>query len=766
METRVGDLNTMLDRLQEKIKGVHGAFSVAEMLVVLLIISFLILALPPIVHKKVAKRITRGEHGRYECWRDPNDGLLYEYYATEKNGPDPKYLDAAGEVHGEQVEACHFSPKDMAPNAAYFSFQAVGGGAGGSYPISDGSSTYQDDDYSETAIVNLGTSCCSTYYAEHYNNSNSTSCYNTETNYYGDYKYRVPGEPEGIEHDGARGESPDYPCPDNQGGRKSTLGQQCYHYKGSLYYWRKNERTKAWIDKYWVPVPGSGTIKICSGKGYTGMSDKFLTQYYDEYNNQIMEFIYYYGGQGGNGACWTRDASTVFLGADNRYKVVYGQRKDSPRYYYGCNQGTNNSIITEKTSWEFSTNENSAYTDWTNPDPEIELDSYNSQWQVPRPAGGNAIPYPYSTLCDNPDPYYCGGQYYAGNYVKAMLDGGGDADECFVAPGFNGARADTNSTMINNEYQNSPLTRGAQSNSTCNAPWTYYSPNVSFEATISNPTFPSTITITRRYGYDTPTMGYAGSPGVSIGMFLPKLQDDLSFEIGEAGAPGTAGNKRGGNGGNTVVKSGSTVILTANGGRGQIGGEAGNKVLMFGRDTLFGRVAVEPVFDASDLSDIKITLGRPAINGVCEGTELEFPNGRIDGCLDKMVARDNPKRFADESEFYTILELDPESRTPSVINKLYGEDESRNMPGTAGDGGYNFLRSVGGSETVTYQNHPLNDLIRAQNPDYEYDLNFNEDYTCYRNGDQLGHPTGAVVHAPDTVCQPTKGFPGAVVIVW
>ena len=78
----------MLERIKGNIEATREGFSLAEMLIVLLIISFLVLAMPPIVHKKVQKRITRGEHGRYECWVAPqtmtvngvtyNEGTTYE----------------------------------------------------------------------------------------------------------------------------------------------------------------------------------------------------------------------------------------------------------------------------------------------------------------------------------------------------------------------------------------------------------------------------------------------------------------------------------------------------------------------------------------------------------------------------------------------------------------------------------------------------------------------------------------------------------------
>lgn len=168
----------ILGGLKKNIIKARYGFSAAEMLIVLLILSFLILALPPLVHKPVTKKITRGEHGRFECWVDPNDGNTYEFYATEKNGADPEYLDAAGNPVGKQVAECHFSPKDQAPNAAFFSFQAIGGGAGGSYPpYNPSSTTYKDDDYMESATVYLGTDCCKKLMSYNYSLEAQGHCY-------------------------------------------------------------------------------------------------------------------------------------------------------------------------------------------------------------------------------------------------------------------------------------------------------------------------------------------------------------------------------------------------------------------------------------------------------------------------------------------------------------------------------------------------------------------------------------------------------------
>ena len=112
-----------------------SAFTVAEMLLVLLIISFLIIAIPPLVNKKIAKKVMRGEHGRYECWINPEDGATYEYLATERHGVGAIFHhngDDLGRKLGPN-ERCRFKPAEMAPTAPYFVMQIIGGGGGGAY---------------------------------------------------------------------------------------------------------------------------------------------------------------------------------------------------------------------------------------------------------------------------------------------------------------------------------------------------------------------------------------------------------------------------------------------------------------------------------------------------------------------------------------------------------------------------------------------------------------------------------------------------------
>ena len=93
-----------------------GAFSIAEMLVVLVIVSVLAIGLPMVHFKKTELKTKRSYHGRYECFYDGNQ--LKEYMAYESgvsNGPD-------------NVTSCTFTPPKT---AIYFLVHAVGGGGGG-----------------------------------------------------------------------------------------------------------------------------------------------------------------------------------------------------------------------------------------------------------------------------------------------------------------------------------------------------------------------------------------------------------------------------------------------------------------------------------------------------------------------------------------------------------------------------------------------------------------------------------------------------------
>ncbi len=133
-----GDRMSILDRHEDR-NSYSRAFTTAEMLLVLVIISFLILAIPPLIHKKFEKQLSQGNHGRYECWRDTN-GHVYEFLATNKRGiikhsanvePNPNNRNTLQGANLGENGVCHFSPDVDAPGASYFSIQAVGGGAGG-----------------------------------------------------------------------------------------------------------------------------------------------------------------------------------------------------------------------------------------------------------------------------------------------------------------------------------------------------------------------------------------------------------------------------------------------------------------------------------------------------------------------------------------------------------------------------------------------------------------------------------------------------------
>ena len=112
--------------------GIKGGFSLAEMLLVLMILSFLTIAMAPFVVKKVNKKTARAPHGRYECYIDETTGKTMQYLANEN-----------GAVTGPvEVAACTFStPK----KASFFIVQAIGAGAGGTFvPVAPTIETAED----------------------------------------------------------------------------------------------------------------------------------------------------------------------------------------------------------------------------------------------------------------------------------------------------------------------------------------------------------------------------------------------------------------------------------------------------------------------------------------------------------------------------------------------------------------------------------------------------------------------------------------------
>lgn len=116
-------MNNILNRVTKNSKN---AFSLAEMLLVLLILSFLIVSLAPIAYKKIPKKTDRLPHGRFECYYDGEK--LMQYTADE----------IYGETTPKEVTKCEFTPP---VKASFFIIQAIGGGAGGTYITEDPNST-------------------------------------------------------------------------------------------------------------------------------------------------------------------------------------------------------------------------------------------------------------------------------------------------------------------------------------------------------------------------------------------------------------------------------------------------------------------------------------------------------------------------------------------------------------------------------------------------------------------------------------------------
>ena len=104
----------------KKIKSEKNAFSLAEMLLVLLIMSFLSMAIAPFVTKKVKKDTYRQPHGRFECfWL--NDRLI-QYNVLETGAGQQEDRTAKG--------YCEFEPVER---AAFYLVQGVGAGGGGAF---------------------------------------------------------------------------------------------------------------------------------------------------------------------------------------------------------------------------------------------------------------------------------------------------------------------------------------------------------------------------------------------------------------------------------------------------------------------------------------------------------------------------------------------------------------------------------------------------------------------------------------------------------
>lgn len=117
-----------------------SAFSLGEMLMVLLIMSFIAIGIPGIHFKKSELKTKRSLHGRYECYyscpliTDANGNKVHDSGCASNEYKMYQYsVNEEGAATGpEQVDKCTFNPPH---NAVFFLVHAVGGG-GGAYNTS------------------------------------------------------------------------------------------------------------------------------------------------------------------------------------------------------------------------------------------------------------------------------------------------------------------------------------------------------------------------------------------------------------------------------------------------------------------------------------------------------------------------------------------------------------------------------------------------------------------------------------------------------
>lgn len=111
-------------------------YTLAEMLIVMFIVSLMILALPPVTKKIYKEQTTRASHGRFECYRNAANQIVQasSFEGGVTNGP-------------EVVDKCTFK---IPTSSIYVLIHAVGGGGGGAYVKknpTDTSSNYTAQEY-------------------------------------------------------------------------------------------------------------------------------------------------------------------------------------------------------------------------------------------------------------------------------------------------------------------------------------------------------------------------------------------------------------------------------------------------------------------------------------------------------------------------------------------------------------------------------------------------------------------------------------------
>ena len=147
------------------IKRSKSAFSLAEMLLVLLIMSFLSMAIAPFVTKKVKKDTYRQPHGRFECFW--NNDRLIQYNVLETGAGQQEDRTAQG--------YCEFEPVER---AAFYLLQGVGGGGGGAFAatqpyITSYTATYTSTDTDGYSVTGYYIPCSRIRYSNSYSSCSS-----------------------------------------------------------------------------------------------------------------------------------------------------------------------------------------------------------------------------------------------------------------------------------------------------------------------------------------------------------------------------------------------------------------------------------------------------------------------------------------------------------------------------------------------------------------------------------------------------------------